>query len=212
MGKRNKKELAKILGVSRQLLYYEHKQPKKDWDLKAKIEEVLREHPSYGHKRLAMHLDINRKRVLRVMKKFGIKPYRRRGKKYKHIKPKTEIVYPNLLLSTYPKYPHRIWASDFTHIWFKKQWVYLATVMDLYTRKIVGFSVLTNHSVQLTLSALLSAILNNPRPQIIHSDQGSEYTSKDYINLCQNLSILVSLDIYWYLNKFMEIFPKILKI
>jgi len=77
VGKKNKSEQAKILGISRQLPYYQHKKPPKDWELKTKIEEVLREHPSYGHKRLAIHLKINKKRILRVMKIFGIKPYRK---------------------------------------------------------------------------------------------------------------------------------------
>jgi len=80
MGKVNKSQQARLLGVSRQLLYYRHKKPPKDWKLKIKIEETLREHPSYGHKRLAVHLKINKKRILRVMKLFGIKPYRKRGK------------------------------------------------------------------------------------------------------------------------------------
>ena len=74
MGKENKAGLARQLGVSRQSLYYQSKKLKKDWELKANIEAVLREHPSYGHKRLAIHLKINKKRVLRVMKIFDIKP------------------------------------------------------------------------------------------------------------------------------------------
>lgn len=54
--------------------------PGKDWQLKCEIEKVLREHPSYGHRRLALHLCVNKKRTLRVMKLFGIKPYRRRAR------------------------------------------------------------------------------------------------------------------------------------
>lgn len=76
----NKSGLAKELGVSRSSLYYHRKQPDKDWELKCEIEKVLREHPAYGHKRLAIQLRINKKRILRVMKIFGIKPYRKRGK------------------------------------------------------------------------------------------------------------------------------------
>ncbi|USN92348.1 MAG: transposase [Candidatus Nomurabacteria bacterium] len=66
-----------VIGYSRTHHYYHHKQPQKDWHTKQLIEAVLREHPGYGHKRLATHLKINKKRVLRVMKLFGIKPYRR---------------------------------------------------------------------------------------------------------------------------------------
>ena len=75
------------LEVSRSTLYYKPKKPDKDWQLKCRIEEVLREHPSYGSRRLALQLKLNRKRLQRVMNIFGIKPYRRRGKKFKKTKP-----------------------------------------------------------------------------------------------------------------------------
>lgn len=67
MKRDNKSQVARDIGVSRQLLYYHHKQKTKDWRLKTEIEEALHEHPSYGHKRLAIHLKVNRKRILRVM-------------------------------------------------------------------------------------------------------------------------------------------------
>jgi len=72
---------AREFGVSRGSLYYKRKKPDKDWELKCRIEEVLREHHSYGSRRIALHLRMNRKRVKRVMNIFGIKPYRRRGRK-----------------------------------------------------------------------------------------------------------------------------------
>jgi len=73
-------KLHQELGVSRSSLYYKPKQLAKDWQTKQKIEEVLHEHPSYGHKRIALALRLNKKRILRVMKLFGIKPYRRHRK------------------------------------------------------------------------------------------------------------------------------------
>jgi len=189
----NKQELAKALGVSRSLLYYRHKLKDKDWKLKQSIEKVLREFPSYGHKRLALHLKINKKRILRVMKLFGIKPYRRRGKKWRKTKKNPLTAYPNLLLHEFPRYLNHIWVSDFTYLPFKGQWIFLATIMDLFSREIVGFSVLTNHSAQLTINAMLSAIHKHSTPEIIHSDQGSEYLSKDYIELVENLGIRLSM-------------------
>lgn len=189
----NKSGLAKELGVSRSSLYYRRKQPDKDWELKCQIEKVLREHPAYGHKRLAIHLKINKKRILRVMKIFGIKPYRKRGKKWRKPKKKEGLVFPNLLITTFPAFPNHIWASDFTHLKFQGKWVYLATIIDLCTRKIVGFSVLLNHSNQLVINALLNAVSKYQIPAIIHSDQGSEYTSLDYTTLCFNLNIQQSM-------------------
>jgi transposase InsO family protein len=193
VGKDNKSQLSRILGVSRQLLYYQHKKPTKDWELKTKIEEVLREHPSYGHKRLAIHLNINKKRTLRVMKIFGIKPYRKRSKKFKYIKENRDCDFPNLLLTNFPYRPSQIWASDFTHIAYQGRWIYLATIIDLFSRKIVGFSVLTNHGTPLIINALFSAVHNHPAPEILHSDHGSEYASDDYSGICQSLGIKQSM-------------------
>ncbi len=189
----SKKDLAEALGISRSLMYYEHKLPAKDWQLKCEIEKVMRKHPSYGHKRLAIHLAINKKRILRVMKKFGIKPYRRRGKRRKYKKSSDEEVCENLLLQTMPTMPHQIWVSDFTEIIFQGKKIYIATVEDLFTRQIVGFCVLTNHSVQLVMNALLSAIMRYPTPAIIHSDRGSEYKSKTYKTLLKELNIKQSM-------------------
>lgn len=189
----NKKELAKALGISRSLLYYRHKLKEKDWKLKQDIEIILREFPSYGHKRLAIHLKINKKRILRVMNLFGIKPYQRRGKKWRKSKKKELEPYPNLLLTEFPRYLHHIWASDFTEIKWKRKIIYLATVIDLFSREIVGFAVLTNHSSQLVINALLSAIHKHPVPGIIHSDQGSEYLSKAYIEIVLNLGVRISM-------------------
>lgn len=191
--KANKKEIAKALGVSRSLLYYRHKMQEKDFLLKQEIEKTLRIFPSYGHKRLALHLKANKKRILRVMHIFGIKPYRRRGKKWRKSKRKELEPYPNLLLKEIPKSPSHIWVSDFTHFTWKKKTVYLATIMDLFSREVVGFSVMTNHSVHLVMNALLSAVHKHPIAGILHSDQGSEYSSKDYAGLAASLGIRLSM-------------------
>ena len=189
----NKKELAEVLGVSRSLLYYKHKQKDKDWKLKIEIEKVLRDNKSYRHKRIALKIKINKKRILRVMNIYGIKPYRRRGKKWRKSKKNPLTAFTNLLLTEFPKKLNQIWVSDFTYLPFKGSWIYLATVMDLFNREIVGFSVLKNHSSQLTINALLSAVHKHQPAEIIHSDQGSEYLSKDYINLTTNLGIRLSM-------------------
>ena len=77
----NKSALARKLGISRSLIYYKPKRPIIDEEIKLMIEEVLKFHPAYGHKRIAMELKLNHKRINRVMNKFGIKPYRRKAKK-----------------------------------------------------------------------------------------------------------------------------------
>jgi putative transposase len=182
---------ARELGISRSTLYYRPKKPDKDWILKCHIEEVLREHPSYGSRRISIHLNLNRKRIKRVMNLFGIKAYRRRGKKWKKTK-NVKVVYQNLLLIEYPIHPNHIWTADFTHLNFQGKIVYIATVLDLYTRKIVGVAVYTTHAVQLVLAALLNALQYNPRPTIFHSDNGSEYNAEVFIEALQTVGTRIS--------------------
>lgn len=182
---------ARELGVSLRSLYYKPKKPDKDWQLKCRIEEVLREHPSYGSRRLALHLKMNRKRVKRVMNIFGIKAYRRRGRKWKKTK-NIKVIYPNLLLTEYPSYENQIWVSDFTYLPFHDKAAYIATVEDLFTRKVVGMSVMTSHTVQLTLGAFMNALMTNQRPVIFHSDNGSEYNAEVFVEAVHMVGTLIS--------------------
>jgi len=78
----NKSKLTYYLGISRSMFYYKHKRPDIDEEIKHQIESVLTTHKAYGHRRIALELKLNKKRILRVMKKFNIKPYRRRPKKF----------------------------------------------------------------------------------------------------------------------------------
>ena len=106
------------------------------------------------------------------MKLFGIQPYRRRGKKWRKPEEKPENVVSNLLMDIEPAYPNHVWATDFTHITWRSTTLCLATMMDLFTRRVMGFSVLTNHSMQLIINALFSGIHKHPAPEILHSDRG----------------------------------------
>ena len=127
------------------------------------------------------------------MRIFGIKPYRRRVRKYRKTKDYSAI-YPNLLqLLPFPETSNKIWVSDFTYLPFHGKWIYLATVMDIFDRKIVGWNLLTSHTAQLTTNALIDAIEKNDLPEIIHSDQGREYTAKVYIQFTESLKIQVSM-------------------
>lgn len=188
-----KTALAKQQGVSVSSLYYKPKQPAKDWHLKNQIEAVLKDNPSYGHRRLAAELHANKKRILRVMKLFGLKPYRRRGRKWRKAKD-NGCVYPNLLqLMSFPERSGAAWVSDFTYIPFHGRFVYLATIMDLYDRQIVGWSLLTGHTAHLTIAALIDALEKHGRPFLLHSDQGSEYKSRSYTRFAEGLGIRLSM-------------------
>lgn len=189
-GQTAKTTRARELRVSRSTLYYEKKQPVKDWNVKCEIEEVLREHPSYGSPRLSLALRHNHKQIERVMQLFGIKAYRRRAKKW--LKRKVSVQYPNLLLETMPLFAGHIWAADFTEIWWRGRKLYLATVIDLYTREIVGMALAPRKGVQLTAAALWNALLTHPRPMIFHSDNGSEYRANVFVDILTSIGSLIS--------------------
>lgn len=192
--KQSKTSLAKEMGVSRSSLYYRPKLPEKDLKLKTDIERVLEKHKAYGHKRVAIALKINKKRALRVMKLFNIKPKRRRKAPFKKDDfNQAPMDIPNLISGRFIEAQNQIWVSDFTYLPYFGRFVYLSTVEDVFTRRVVGWAISFWHNANLVSQALLSAIEQNPAPQIIHSDQGSEYRSQDYLNLLKSLNIKPSM-------------------
>ena len=189
----NHSRLHDVLGISKSSLYYKRKKPVEDWQVKQRIEKVLHSFPSYGHKRIARALGLNKKRILRVMKIYGIKPYRRHRKPWKRVKPRIYEVFPNLLLTIPLVRMNQIWVTDFTYIFYKNRFIYLATVMDVYNREIVGACVLANHSSALVIQAMISALMDHRKPDIIHSDHGVEYTAKIFQNFCHCAGIQISM-------------------
>jgi transposase InsO family protein len=192
-GLATKKMVAHELGIARSTLYYHKKIPKKDGVLLEEIRDVLRLHPSYGYRRIALHLKRNKKQIQRVMQSVGLKPYRRRGKKPVYAKPSTYTAYPNLIKGWFPGEVGVVWVSDFTYLKFHGYFVYLATVEDMYSREVMGWHVSTSHDAALTSSALFHALSYHKAPQILHSDHGSEYTAKTYTELAGSFSIQLSM-------------------
>lgn len=186
-----KKALADALGISRASVYYVSRQLPKDWALKSRIEQTLSHHPAYGYRRVALDLGENKKRIQRVMRLFGMAAYRRHGKKPKKIGVATTF-FPNLLKQNILSYPNHIWVADFTYVPYQERFTFLATVMDVFTREIVGYAVMTHHTVMLVLEALFSALQHHPRPLIFHSDNGREYGSRVFIRALNELGIHIS--------------------
>ncbi|MBI2117842.1 IS3 family transposase [Candidatus Peregrinibacteria bacterium] len=190
-GSPNKTALAKALGLARSTLYYHSKQAVKDWRLKARIEDVLAANPSYGYPRVAQALHVNHKRAERVMHLFGLKAYRRRGRRWRKPR-KNPTSYPNLLRAIMPAFPGHVWAADFTHLWYRGKVFYLATTLDLFTREIVGWSLQTSHGVGLPLQALFGGLAAHAHPNIFHSDNGSEYGSVAFAHVLEDLGVAIS--------------------
>ena len=124
---------AETLGINRKNIYRQLKQPKKDRALKQQIKVVHRQHPAYGHRRIAIHLGINRKRAQRVMAKFNLRPPRRLIKRYCTVST-AHHTYHNLLTNLTVSQPHQVWCSDLSRLVYRGTVWYLATVEDLVTR------------------------------------------------------------------------------
>jgi len=186
----SKTALAKQLGVSRASLYYQSKLPQKDLRLKALIEQALSRHKAYGHKRIALVLNVNKKRILRVMKLFNLKPQRKRKKPFK---PgdlnQAAMAIPNLVLGLTIVAQNQVWATDFTWLPYYGHFLYLATIEDVFSRQVISWEISVRHNVDLVAKTLINALNNHPSPKIIHSDQGNEYRSQQYLNLLKSFDI-----------------------
>lgn len=125
------------------------------------------------------------------MKLFGLRAYRRRGRKPRK-KGVAARIFPNILKTMIPSRINEAWVSDFTYIPYHGAFLYLATVMDIVTREMVGYAVMKNHTVSLVLQAFFSAILHHPRPQVYHSDNGREYGSRVFVGALTEVGIRIS--------------------
>ena len=183
------------LGIPKRNLYNQNiKQKEADLILKEQIFKVLETNPAYGHRRIALSLKVGRKRVRRVMNLYGIKPYKRKARwSKKRDFGRPDAGYPNLIKGSFPIKPNVVFVGDFTRLIWNQKIIYLATFMDLFTREIVGWSVSTKHTNDLVINAYLYAIRNSGRSQIVHTDQGSEYQSEEYVEFMDKLGVKISM-------------------
>lgn len=188
--------LAKKLGLARSTLYYRSKRKQQDEVSKRLIEEVMDSNPRYGHKRVALALNWNKKKARRLMKLFNLKPKLRRGQKWQK---KGDLGlaptgYQNLVKNWSPIAPDVVWYADFTYLKVRDTWLYLATVIDGYTKDVIGFALSRRHNCRLVKEATLDAIVNRGRlPEYFHSDQGSEYQAEAHLVLLEKMGIKVSM-------------------
>lgn len=186
--------LSVLFGLTRKSLYWQSSSEAKDELLKNQILDCLAVNPSYGHRRLALALGVGKKRVRRVMKLYGIKPYKRKARwAKKRDKGKPDSGFPNLIKGSCPIRPKIVYVDDFTRLSWNGKIIYLATFMDLFTREIVGWSISTRHTHELIQNAFKEVLTYFGKPQIIHTDQGSEYTSKEYTKLMTSLNVKISM-------------------
>lgn len=163
--------------------------------VKKQIEEVLAEHKDYGHKRIAIHLGVNKKRALRVMKLFDLTPLRKprvpvKSEDFKQKESNNLNLFKKFNLNS----PSQIWASDFTYLpYFNNKFLYLATIIDCFTKEITGWSLSSKHNSELIENALIDALSKRKKPKILYSDQGSEYKSEDFTKVLKSNKIKQSM-------------------
>lgn len=187
--------MCRVLGVSRSAYYtWCNRKPsdraKENERLAAKITEVHKDsRGTYGSPRVhaelvAQGFDVGRHRIARIMREEGIvgrrKPKFRRTTDSNHKLP----VAANILDRNFvADEPDRAWVADITYIWTRQGWLYLAVILDLFSRRVVGWSMAEHMRTELVLDAL-SAALGSRLPSaaglVFHSDRGSQYASGDY--------------------------------
>jgi transposase InsO family protein len=212
--------------LSRSTYYHlwkqEELQEQSDQALKEKIEQVRLDFPVYGYRKLHAHFEragetINEKRIRRVVRKYGLFPVFW-GKKFKvqttqsnHDLP----VFPNLLKGLEVTTVNQVWVADITYIRILTCFVYLAAILDRFSRKVIGWAVSKRLDRELSLSALRMALEErNPPPGCIHhSDRGVQYACWDYVSLLQAKGLRISMSRSGnpYDNAHAESFFKILK-
>lgn len=167
----------------------------KDEILKTQILSCLQLNPAYGHRRIAIELGVGKNKVRRVMRLFKIKPYKRKARWVKRRDyGKPDSGYHNLIKGSCPIRPGVILVGDFTRIPYKGGIIYVATFMDLFTREIIGFNISTRHTSELVINAIFDAIKTLGRmPVIVHTDQGSEYNCRQYLELLKRFGIQISM-------------------
>lgn len=188
--------VCKALGFPRSSVYYQGEKPDEE-ALKKAIEELAAAWPTYGYRRITAMLRrqgwcVNRKRVLRIMRQMCLirtpKPRKQRTTNSRHSHPR----YPNLVENLAVVRPDQVWVSDITYIHLHCEFVYLAVILDVFTRSIRGWHLGRGLDLSLTLIALHKAMSQNT-PEIHHSDQGIQYSAPAYTEILLAAGVQISM-------------------
>jgi putative transposase len=189
--------LCGLLGVPRSSVYYTPLPPADEAVYKTTLLDLAAEHPTFGYRRLTVMLKreghpANAKRVRRWMHELNLaaKPHARkvRTTDSRHDFPR----YDNLVKDLEIERPDHVWVADITYIRLRNEFVYLAVVMDVFTRSIRGWHLGRDLDHGLTLAALERALTVGV-PTIHHSDQGVQYAASGYVNRLKELGVTPSM-------------------
>ena len=188
---------AELLSVSRSSFYYQPREPSaSEIAIKHRIDELYTQHPFYGSRKMEAQLRregvvISRKTVQRHMREMGIVAIypgpnlsRRQHK---------EHVFPYLLRNLTINAPNHVWGIDITYIRLLKGWMYLVAVLDWYSRYVISWEL--DHTLEMPfVVTTVEHALSTATPVIWNSDQGSHFTSPQYLQLLRDAHIQISMD------------------
>jgi putative transposase len=191
-----KSVLCEVLGVPRSSAYYRAR-PGEDRRVRDALVELAGEWPTYGYRRLTVMLKrrghaVNTKRVRRLMHELGIA-----GEAPRRVPRTTDSdhAYPrfaDLVEGLEVERPDQVWVADITYVRLKEEFIYLAVIMDVFTRTIRGWHLGRGLEQELTLTALGRA-LEQGRPEVHHSDQGVQYAANAYVEMLEAAGAAISM-------------------
>lgn len=189
--------LCEVLDCPRSSYYYQPGESN-DQVLESALERIIQRWPFYGYRRLTAQLareglPVNSKAVRRVMNQMGHHGQVGQVKapvttQHKHHLPR----YPNLVRRREATRPDEIWIADITYIQLGRRFIYLAVVLDMFTRAVRGWHLGRSLSRSLSLTALNKALVHG-KPEIHHSDQGVQYAATDYVARLTQAGVKVSM-------------------
>ena len=200
------------------------KQEDLDKYLRKEIESIVLEFPFYGYRRVSKELMrrdllVNHKKVLRLMKEDNL--ICRRKKAFRPVTTDSDHnynIYPNLIKNIEVAGLNQVWVSDITYIQLPNGFAYLSAIMDIFSRKCIGWALGRTIDAMLVIDALNMAIVNRKKlgfeKLIHHSDRGVQYASNEYVELLEKNGIKISMSASGnpYDNAFAESFNKTLKV
>jgi transposase InsO family protein len=174
--------------------------PDRDMDLRDAIQKIAVDWPSYGRPRITAELrrrgwKVNPKRVYRLMREDNLLCVRKRKFVVTTDSNHTRKVYPNLARDLLLTATDQLWRADITYIRLRDEFVFLAVILDAYSRRVIGWALDRTLEDSLTLTALRMALTRRvvPTGLVHHSDRGSQYASNDYTDLLQANGIQISM-------------------
>jgi transposase InsO family protein len=172
----------------------------RDVDLRDAIQRIAVEFPSYGRPRITQELRrqgwrVNPKRVYRILREDNLLCLRKRKFVVTTNSSHGLTIYPNLVRQRVPNAIDQLWVADLTYIRLEVEFVYLAVILDAFSRRVIGWALDRTLEDSLTLSALGMALKQrHPKPGLVHhSDRGVQYASTDYTRLLNQHGIQISM-------------------